>query len=116
MIFMSIVIFSIKFWTVLWAIAHWLDNNLLTALNPKAWYQVFSLPNLAEMVINFTTATMYIVMPFFWTSVLTWAGYKVGSAVTSSMDKGINPSSSAGGRGGAAAMGAGKSAMGKLGK
>ena len=95
-----IVIFSIKFWTALWAISHWLDNNLLTALNPEAWYQVFGLPTLAEMVINFTTATMYIVMPFFWTSTLTWAGYKVGSSITDSMDKSSAPSASAGSSGG----------------
>ncbi len=100
MIFISIVIFSIKFWTVLWAVSHWLDNNLLTSLNPEAWYQILGLPSTAEMVIDFTTATLYIVMPFFWTSTLAWAGYKAGAGISNSLEKASAPSSNAGEKGG----------------
>ena len=114
MIFMSIVIFSIKFWTVLWAISHWLDNNLLTALNPEAWYQVFGLPTLAEMVINFTTATMYIVMPMFWTSALAWAGHRVGTAISNAGSDLSKPSASAGEKGGSLGISAVKGGVRKL--
>ena len=102
MIFMSIVIFSIKFWTVLWAISHWLDNNLLTSLQPESWYQMFGSDSstMAGAIINFTTITMYIVMPFFWTSTLAWAGYKVGTGISGSIEKTSAPSSNAGGKGG----------------
>ena len=108
MIFMSIVIFSIKFWTVLWAIAHWLDDNLIIALRPNGGLDLgyFILNNgltdvvLGEMVINFTTATMYIVFPLFWTSALTWAGFRTGNAITDASDKLSRPSGSAGDKGG----------------
>ena len=108
MVFMSIVIFSIKFWTVLWAIAHWLDNNLLTSLNPEAWYQMFSMPNSTEMVINFTTATMYIAMPMFWSSALAWAGYKALGNISNTESSLSKPSQSAGGKGASLAMSKGK--------
>lgn len=100
MIFMSIVIFSIKFWTVLWAISHWLDSNLMTSLQPTSWFQVFGNSNLSEMVINFTTATMYIVMPLFWSSSLAWAGYKIGNGISDAIKSSNEPSQSAGKKGG----------------
>jgi len=107
MIFMSIVIFSIKFWTVLWAISHWLDNNLLTSLQPSTWYQMFGNITLSEMVINFITATMYIAMPMFWSGVVGWAGHKVGGEMSAATEAARAPSASAGEKGG----NAGKSAV-----
>jgi hypothetical protein len=108
MVFMSIVIFSIKFWTVLWAIAHWLDDNLLVALRPNGGLDLgyFIYNNgltdtvLSEMVINFTTATMYVVMPLFWSGALSWAGFEVGKSISNSTSELRSPSASAGQQGG----------------
>jgi hypothetical protein len=81
-IFMSIVFFAVRFWTVLWAIAHWLDNNLLEALSP-GWFN-FDKPSglVADDIIGFVTAMLYIVMPLFWLGALSWVGFRVGSAIS----------------------------------
>lgn len=80
-IFMSIIVFSVKFWTVLWAMANWLDNNLIDAIKPS-WHQL-SLQNnmLVEMIIDFVIGGLFVVMPLFWSGLLTWAGFKVGSEI-----------------------------------
>jgi hypothetical protein len=81
-IFMSIVFFAVRFWTVLWAIAHWLDNNLLAALSP-GWFN-FDKPGtlVADDIIGFVTAMLYIVMPLFWLGALSWVGFRVGGAIS----------------------------------
>ena len=82
-VFMSIIVFSVKFWTVLWAVAHWLDNHLIEALTPS-WYQLPLLQNnlVVEMVINFITAGLFVVVPLFWSGMLTWAGFRVGNEIS----------------------------------
>lgn len=102
-VFMSIIVFSVKFWSVLWAVAHWLDNHLLTAIQP-AWFQLqdaASQNNLVvTMVVDFVIAGLFVVLPLFWSGVLGWAGHRVGSEMTnalSEMPKGVK---SAGSRGG----------------
>lgn len=55
---------------------------------------------MAGAIINFTTITMYVVMPFFWTSTLVWAGYKVGTGISGTMERANTPSSNAGEKGG----------------
>jgi hypothetical protein len=84
MLFMSVAIFSVKFWTVLWALAHWLDNNLITALQPEAWYQLDIANNLVpEMVVNFVTGSLFIGLPLAWSALLGWAGFTIGSGFSS---------------------------------
>lgn len=102
-VFMSIIVFSVKFWSVLWAIAHWLDNHLLTAIQP-AWFQLQDAASqnnmVVTMVVDFVIAGLFVVLPLFWSGVLGWAGHRVGSEMTnalSEMPKGVK---SAGSRGG----------------
>jgi hypothetical protein len=89
-VFMSIIVFSVKFWTVLWAVAHWLDNHLLAAIQP-AWFQLqdaASQNNLVvTMVVDFVVAGLFVVLPLFWSGVLGWAGYRVGSEMMNSVNK-----------------------------
>ncbi len=115
MIFMTIIIFSVKFWTVLWAVAHWLDNNLLDALMPgmllSATDALTQNNIVVKMVINFVTGALFVVIPVFWSGLLTWAGHKVGNAMSQSMDNMGKSSGSAGSGGGSATAGAAKSAV-----
>lgn len=106
-VFMSIVVFSVKFWTVLWAVAHWLDNNLIEAIDP-GWFELFR-SSLAEggqnnivikFVIGFVTGGLFVVAPLFWSGLLTWAGFRIGSQITGSFDKAMKPVGSAGTKGG----------------
>lgn len=84
MVFMSVAIFSVKFWTVLWAVAHWLDNHLIAALKPD-WVQLLETAQnnlVAEMVINFVTGGLFIGLPLLWSGLLGWAGFRVGSELS----------------------------------
>jgi len=103
MLFMSVTIFSVKFWTVLWALAHWLDNNLITALEPESWYQLDLANNLVpEMVVNFVTGGLFMVLPLVWSAMLGWAGFKVGSGFSSMTSQTFGVAQSAGASGTAA--------------
>ena len=99
-IFMSIVFFAVRFWTVLWAIGHWLDNHLLDALTPN-WYW-FDTPDtlIADEIIGFVIAMLYIVLPLFWLAALSWVGFRVGSAFTTSAGRMRETAESAGQKGG----------------
>jgi hypothetical protein len=102
MVFMSVAIFSVKFWTVLWAIAHWLDNHLIVALKPD-WVQLLETAQnnlVAEMVINFVTGGLFIALPLFWSGVLGWAGFKVGSELSSFTGQSFSQANDAGASGG----------------
>lgn len=103
-IFMSIIVFSVKFWSVLWAISNWLDNNLIAAIKPS-WYNLQLTHNnmLVEMIIDFVIGGLFVVMPLFWSGVLTWAGFKVGSELKGTVEGVSDPASSAGQKGGNAA-------------
>ena len=103
LIFMSIVLFAVKFWTVLWAIAHWLDNHLIDALAPN-WHEFYrSEVLIADDIISFVIAMLFIVMPLFWLGALSWIGFRVGGAMNAAMDNMRTPAAAAGSAGGNAA-------------
>ncbi|HFD11905.1 MAG TPA: conjugal transfer protein TraG [Crenotrichaceae bacterium] len=115
-IFMSIVFFAVRFWTVLWAIAHWLDNRLIDALEPS-WFAFYHKQMMiADDIINFVTAMLFIVMPLFWLGALSWIGFRVGSAFTQSMSNMNQPAESAGTAGGNAAKTVVSKGVNKIGK
>jgi len=82
----SVAYFGIKFWTVLWAVAYWLDNNMIDAMTPiengiiaAAAYAV-GLGD-KQWLFNFITSTLYIALPLAWLTLLTWSGFRVGSVI-----------------------------------
>ncbi|MFK5950162.1 MAG: conjugal transfer protein TraG N-terminal domain-containing protein [Methylococcales bacterium] len=109
---MSIIIFSVKFWTVLWAVSHWLDNNLMDAIKPT-WYRLDLTQNnlVVEFIVDFVIAGLFVVTPLFWSGLLTWAGHRIGNQITGTVDKSVKPTMSAGASGGKAGIDAGKGVM-----
>jgi hypothetical protein len=100
----AIAIFSVKFWTVLWAIAGWVDENLITAMFPerRALLESFLLSSAEwiasagaaiggmsggglgamdhvtkRVILDLVMASMYVALPVLWTAMVGWAGYEV---------------------------------------
>lgn len=85
----GLAIFSIKFWTVLWYLAQWVDQNLITAMYPDVDMLFEFVTNSSEhttkrMVLNFVTSCLYIGLPILWSAMMAWAGIRVGNALDSS--------------------------------
>ncbi len=112
-IFMSIIIFSVKFWTVLWAIAHWLDNNLIDALIPSFLASLTGGADslLMRFVVGFVITGLFVSMPIFWSGLLTWAGHRVGSQINNSAEKMSSGANSAGEKGGGVVSGGAKAGV-----
>lgn len=101
----SIVLFAVIFCSYLWHLVAWFDNQLITALfgdhtlmgsmrfvfGPGAYSWVTS-----EIFVNLLIGGMYLVLPIFFLSVLSWAGLQAGSAFGSMLNSMSAPSSSAG--------------------
>lgn len=86
MISMGITIFSIKFWTVLWYLALWVDQNLITAMYPDsnvliANFLLDSEHGTKRILLNTATGLMYIGLPVLWTAMMGWAGIRAGRSI-----------------------------------
>jgi len=90
----AIAIFSVKFWTVLWAIAGWVDENLITAMFPERQALLESLLFSAgplslvdggahqdhlikRLILDLVMASMYVALPVLWTAMVGWAGHNL---------------------------------------
>ena len=88
MLCVGITIFGIKFWTVLWFIAQWVDQNLITSMYPDTNQLIenFLLERehgTKRVLLNTATSLMYIGLPVLWSLLIGWAGIKVGRTVDS---------------------------------
>jgi len=100
-IFITIVVFSVRFWSVIWAVAHWLDNNMITSLLPS-WYELALDQDslILRMIIGFITSALFMAAPLFWSGVLGWAGYNFGRSLTEASKGLADEPKAAGGAGG----------------
>ena len=84
----SIAIFSVKFWTVLWYMAQWVDQNLITAMYPdtNVLFEVFVLNGehkTKRLLLNIVTGLMYVGLPLLWSIMTAWAGIGAARSVDS---------------------------------
>lgn len=104
----SIVQFALFFVDFWFQLARWLDSSILDALYGWGWGwnrphtnfdPVMGLNNaFGDMLLNFVMATMFIVLPGFWISALTWAGVRAGG-IAQNLVTGSKDAQSAGGKG-----------------
>lgn len=95
-------LFFVDFW---FQLARWIDSTILDAL--YGWDSPHSNFNLlmglnnsfGDMLLNFVMATMFLILPSFWVTALTWAGLRAGDVLRGLSD-GTTEAKSAG-RGGA---------------
>ncbi len=75
-------LFFVDFW---FQLARWIDSTILDAL--YGWDSPHSNFNLlmglnnsfGDMLLNFVMATMFLILPSFWVTALTWAGVRAGN-------------------------------------
>lgn len=73
----GMAIFTVKFWSALWAMAWWLDQNLIEAMFPGV--EFWNLlggggAGTKRMLLDMLTVGMYLGLPFIWTVMMGWAG------------------------------------------
>ncbi len=93
MIYGGLTIFTVKFWTVMWFVARWVDDNLIAAMKPGIdGNAVMEFLMSTEggntnkrLVLNILLLTMYVLLPLIWSSLMLMIGMKVGSGLESMM-------------------------------
>src|SRR5690606_32889208 len=78
----AMAIFTVKFWTVLWYLAMWVDQNLISSMYPDAniLLQIFANPgehDAKRMMLNMITTSLYLGLPILWSGMMAWAGIHV---------------------------------------
>ena len=84
----AMAIFTVKFWSVLWYLAMWVDQNLIQSMYPdvNVFLQIFANPgehDVKRMLLNMITTSLYLGLPLLWSGMMLWAGVKVGRSITS---------------------------------
>ena len=119
----STIIFSITFWSYLWHLVAYINNELIGALYPTdpskiipSWHELLqgSGGGLDATMVHFIVGTMYIALPMLFLILASWAGLKVSSAIMSSVNTMSGPSDAAGQEGGKIAMSTLKNVIGSV--
>lgn len=82
----AMAIFTVKFWSVLWYLALWVDQNLILSMYPdvNVFLQVFANPgehDLKRMLLNMVTTSLYLGLPLLWSGMMAWAGMNIGRSI-----------------------------------
>lgn len=75
----AMALFTVKFWTVLWFFAWWVDQNLIQAFypDPGSITTLFSTDlTLKRIILNFLTGSLYFVLPLLLSVYLGLAGIR----------------------------------------
>ena len=75
----AMAIFTVKFWSVLWYLAMWVDQNLILSMYPdvNVFLQIFATPgehDAKRMLLNMITTSLYLGLPLLWSGMMAWAG------------------------------------------
>ncbi|MFC1560495.1 conjugal transfer protein TraG N-terminal domain-containing protein [Pseudomonadota bacterium] len=102
----AMAIFTIKFWSVLWYLALWVDQNLILSMYPDVniFLQIFANPgehDAKRMLLNMITTSLYLGLPLLWSGMMAWAGVQVGRSINNATAPLARPGEDAGRQGGA---------------
>ena len=102
----AMAIFTVKFWSVLWYLAMWVDQNLIRSMYPDAnvFLQIFANPgehDIKRMLLNMITASLYLGLPVLWSGMMAWAGVQVGRSINNATSPLARPADDSGRQGGA---------------
>ena len=82
----AMAIFTVKFWSVLWYLAMWVDQNLILSMYPDVniFLQIFANPgehDTKRMLLNMITTSLYLGLPLLWSGMMAWVGVNVGRSI-----------------------------------
>jgi len=106
----AMAIFTVKFWSVLWYLAMWVDQNLILSMYPdvNVFLQLFANPgehDAKRLLLNMITTSLYLGLPLLWSGMMAWAGLKVGRSLEAATSPLKGPAQDAGHQGGAIGKG-----------
>ncbi len=101
----AMAIFTVKFWSVLWYLAMWVDQNLIQSMYPdvNSFLRIFANPgehDTKRMLLNMITTSLYLGLPLLWSGMMAWAGVNVGRSIEVATSPLRAPAQDAGSRGG----------------
>jgi TraG-like protein, N-terminal region len=102
MLYGGLAIFTVKFWTAMWAIARYVDERLVVAMygdntHLLREYLTNGLDGGAKRaVLNALTLGLFIGMPLVWSGLMAAIGFRVGGALTSVVESAYKTGSKAG--------------------
>ena len=105
MVIGAMAIFTVKFWSVLWYLALWVDQNLILSMYPdvNVFLQMFANPgehDIKRLLLNMITTSLYLGLPLLWSGMMAWAGVKIGRTIESATSPLKAPVQEAGNQGG----------------
>lgn len=97
----AMAIFTVKFWSVLWYLALWVDQNLILSMYPdvNVFFQMFANPgehDSKRMLLNMITTSLYLGLPLLWSGMMAWAGINIGRSISNASSPLNRPSDDAG--------------------
>ena len=101
----ALAVFTVKFWSVLWYLALWVDQNLILSMYPdvSVFLQIFANPgehDIKRMLLNMITTSLYLGLPLLWSAMMGWTGIHVGRSIATAASPLTRPAESAGRHGG----------------
>lgn len=89
MILGALAIFSVKFWSVIWFVVQFLEDNLITSVFPGSQSLLTALASLFTFnntqkgaILGLTIMGMYLGFPALWSGLMTMIGIRAGAAVS----------------------------------
>ena len=101
----GIAIFTVKFWSVLWTLAQWVDQNLMQSMYPDVniFLQMFTNPgehDAKRLLLNMLTTMFYLGLPLLWSGMMAWVGIHTGRYIDAAQGLFLRPAHDAGNHGG----------------
>jgi len=114
----GLAIFTVKFWSVMWFIARFMDDHLIAAMYPGANGNVLLEAittgldgSYKRMILNILLMMMYVGLPLLWSGMMAWVGVNVRMGVEGILKSASETAGRAGEAGADAAINAAKKAM-----
>ena len=106
MVMGAVAIFTVKFWSVLWYLSMWVDQNLIRSMYPdvNSFFASFSNPGEHDgkrFLLNMITTSLYIGLPLLWSGMMGWAGMRMGGSLEGATGAMNRPGQDVGRAGGA---------------